>query len=216
MKGKLTEEQEQRKDPRDCARKQRVLSKARAKMVSTKKLEKISSSQFGSEGSAVQRSRQSKGNVEQLGELNSGAEGTRRKIGQHVDEMQMVKFLQESGAIPQGVPCIKCGKPMTLCRDLTCNIGCKWRCYKRTEGRRCSYGVSVLTGTMFEKSRLGLLNIAKITCLWLQGHIDDTIRQEAGIMFSSNALIGWKRKLREHIPKDDHKSSSNWRPGNDR
>lgn len=52
---------------------------------------------------------------------------------------------------------------------------------------------------MFEKPRLGLLNIAKFTCLWLQGHIDDTIRQEAGIMFSSNALIGWKRKLREII-----------------
>jgi hypothetical protein len=74
-----------------------------------------------------------------------------------------IEFLKKVGLLRAKMPCKSCGQDFTWSTDSRSSDGFRWRCNRRVAGNRCNNSASIRRGSLFQRSKLTLLEIMLIT-----------------------------------------------------
>ena len=107
--------------------------------------------------------------------------------------LDIIEFLQEIGLISKSYHCSQCHSNMALVRS-NVSDGYQWRC-RSTTGNIHDVRRSIRNGTWFEKSRLSIRQIIKLTYYWVEAYPQRIVLHEMRI--SSHTLVDWYNFSRE-------------------
>ena len=111
------------------------------------------------------------------------------------DKEMLVHWLMDEGLMAKERSCPMCAGEMSLTRCEDRSDGLKWECRKQVNGKRHKAEVSIRKGSWFEKSKMTLEEILKLTYWWCQDLDQAQIKHEVGLAESTG--VDWDSFCRE-------------------
>ena len=105
------------------------------------------------------------------------------------DKVMFVLWLMDEGLMAKECSCPMCAGEMSLMRCEDRLDGLKWECRKQVNGKRHKAELSMRKGSWFEKSKMTLEEILKLTYWWCQGLDQAQIKHEVGLAESTG--VDW-------------------------
>ncbi|KAL9952487.1 hypothetical protein ACROYT_G039751 [Oculina patagonica] len=112
-----------------------------------------------------------------------------------VDKEMFINWLMDEGLIAKERLCPKCEEGMTLTKCADRSDSFKWECRKQVKGERHKAEISIRKGSWFEKSKMTLEEIVKLTYWWCQDLDQSQIKHELGLAESTG--VDWDSFCRE-------------------
>ena len=140
----------------------------------------------------------------QCGISQSGSYGRNNKhkkwryddlVGVMADKEMFIHWLMDEGLIAKERLCPMCEEGMTLTRCADRSDLFRWECRKQEKGKRHKAEISIRKGSWFEKSKMTLEEIVKLTYWWCQDLDQSQIKHELGLAESTG--VDWDSFCRE-------------------
>ena len=111
------------------------------------------------------------------------------------DKEILIHWLMDEGLISKKQFCPMCGEEMNLRRCEDRSDGLKWECKRQENGKRHKAEISIRKGSWFEKSRMTLEEILKLTYWWCQDLDQAQIKHELAL--AEGTGVDWDSFCRE-------------------
>ena len=111
------------------------------------------------------------------------------------DKEMLVDWLMAEGLIAGGRLCPLCNEKMTLTKCEDRSDGWKWGCRRQENNKRHKTEISIRKGSWFEKSKMTLEEVLKLTYWWCQDLDQAQIKHELGLGESTG--VDWDSFCRE-------------------